>query len=167
MTKRVIFALQKGGVGKTSGTVAVAEILAATGNRVLVVDFDSQGNATKISAEGGGNRMKETVQQRLERMKRDQEAMKANESSAAIIDQLTHESDGDQDFREIAKKLRERKEAESKGENEGYKKMTIYIREDIAASFNALTTKRGQQKEFANIAFADFVAKKARELGLK
>lgn len=48
MTKRIIFALQKGGVGKTSSTVAVAEILAATGNKVLVVDFDSQGNATKI-----------------------------------------------------------------------------------------------------------------------
>lgn len=48
MPKRVMFALQKGGVGKTTSTAAVAEILAATGHRVLVVDFDSQGNATKI-----------------------------------------------------------------------------------------------------------------------
>ena len=48
MPQRIIFALQKGGVGKTSSTVAVAEILAATGYRVLVVDFDSQGNATKM-----------------------------------------------------------------------------------------------------------------------
>ena len=48
MTERIIFALQKGGVGKTSSTVAVAEILAASGYKVLVVDFDSQGNATKM-----------------------------------------------------------------------------------------------------------------------
>lgn len=48
MTQRIIFALQKGGVGKTSSTVAVAEIMAATGHKVLVVDFDSQGNATKM-----------------------------------------------------------------------------------------------------------------------
>jgi len=44
--------------------------------------------------------------------------------------------------------------------------MTIYIREDIADAFSSLVTKRGQQKEFANIAFADFVQKKIRELGL-
>lgn len=48
MPERIIFALQKGGVGKTSSTVAVAETLAATNHRVLVVDFDSQGNATKM-----------------------------------------------------------------------------------------------------------------------
>lgn len=48
MTKRIMFALQKGGVGKTTSTVSVAEILAAAGYRVLVVDFDPQGNATKM-----------------------------------------------------------------------------------------------------------------------
>lgn len=48
MAERIIFALQKGGVGKSTSTVAVAEILAATGYKVLVVDFDSQGNATKM-----------------------------------------------------------------------------------------------------------------------
>lgn len=48
MPQRIIFALQKGGVGKTSSTVAVAEIMAAAGYKVLVVDFDSQGNATKM-----------------------------------------------------------------------------------------------------------------------
>lgn len=48
MPKRVTFALQKGGVGKTTSTVSTAEILAAAGYRVLVVDFDSQGNATKM-----------------------------------------------------------------------------------------------------------------------
>ena len=48
MPVRILFALQKGGVGKTTSSVAVAEILAAAGYKVLVVDFDSQGNATKM-----------------------------------------------------------------------------------------------------------------------
>lgn len=48
MPHRIIFAIQKGGVGKTTSTVAVAEILAATGYKVLVVDFDPQGNCTKM-----------------------------------------------------------------------------------------------------------------------
>ena len=48
MARKITFALQKGGVGKTTSTVSVAEILSAAGYRVLVVDFDSQGNATKI-----------------------------------------------------------------------------------------------------------------------
>lgn len=48
MTVRIMFGLQKGGVGKSTSTAAVAEILAASGYRVLVVDFDSQGNATKM-----------------------------------------------------------------------------------------------------------------------
>ena len=48
MPERIIFALQKGGTGKTTSTVAVAEILAATGYKVLVVDLDPQGNCTKM-----------------------------------------------------------------------------------------------------------------------
>lgn len=48
MPKRIIYALQKGGVGKSTSTVATAAILAEIGYRVLVVDFDSQGNATKM-----------------------------------------------------------------------------------------------------------------------
>lgn len=104
--------------------------------------------------------------ERLEKMRRAQEAKSTSSEKAELVNQLTHKSDGEPDFTEIAKKLEERKAQEAKGENEGYVKMTIYIREDIAAGFNALITKRGQQKEFANQAFADFVTKKIRELGL-
>lgn len=107
------------------------------------------------------NKHRESTAERIERMKREKEVNKTNE----VIKDLTNERSTD-DFSEIAHKLQERKEKEAKGENEGYQKMTIYIRDDIADSFNALITKRGQQKEFANQAIADFVQKKVRELGL-
>ena len=110
---------------------------------------------------------KETVQQRLERMKREKEEEKENNKEKAdLVGQLTHETSGDPDFATIAEKLEERKAQEAKGENEGYVKMTIYIEENLARSFNALITKRGQQKEFANQALKDFVQKKAKELDL-
>lgn len=111
----------------------------------------------------------ESAAERIARMKREKEAAQtANQEKqgADLVGQLTHEVDGAPDFSDLAKKLEERKAQEAKGENEGHVKMTIYIREDIAKSFNALVTKRGQQKEFANQAFADFIQKKSRELGL-
>lgn len=105
--------------------------------------------------------------ERLERMKREKEAAKAaSKESTELVSQLTHESDGEPDFSAIAEKLEERKAQEAKGENEGHVKMTIYVEEKLARSFYALITRRGQQKEFVNQALADFVQKKARELGL-
>ena len=46
MTKRVVFN-QKGGVGKTTIVCNLAAIAAARGQRTLVVDLDTQGNATQ------------------------------------------------------------------------------------------------------------------------
>lgn len=112
---------------------------------------------------------KESAQERIARMKREKEEAQETiqeTQQADLVGQLTHETDGEPDFSDLAKKLEERKAQEAKGENEGHTKMTIYVRDDIYRSFNALITKRGQQKAFVNQALSDFIQKKSRELGL-
>ena len=71
------------------------------------------------------------------------------------------------DYNVLAAKIEAHKAKEAKSKNDGYVKMTIYVREDVAKSFNALCTERGQQREFTNEAFRDFIKKKAKEMGIE
>lgn len=46
MARKVVFANNKGGVGKTTSAVSVSAFLASMGKRVLALDFDPQSNLT-------------------------------------------------------------------------------------------------------------------------
>lgn len=48
MSKVYAIASQKGGTGKTSTSISVASGLARRGNKVLLIDIDSQANASKV-----------------------------------------------------------------------------------------------------------------------
>lgn len=62
MAKTFVFVNQKGGVGKTTSAINIGAYIAKAGKRVLLVDFDSQGN---MSSGVGVSKDKPTVYELL------------------------------------------------------------------------------------------------------
>ena len=73
MAKVYVFVNQKGGVGKTTSVVNIGAFLAEAGKKVLLVDFDSQGN---MSSGVGISKEKPTVYELIAGISSVQQAMK-------------------------------------------------------------------------------------------
>jgi chromosome partitioning protein len=64
--KTIVFANQKGGVGKTTSAVNIGAYLAEAGSRVLLVDFDPQGNlSSSVNAERNRGGVYELITERM------------------------------------------------------------------------------------------------------
>ena len=111
---------------------------------------------------------KNRVASKLEQMRRDTGEARAADPihNADLVEQLAHE-ESTPDFAAIAQKLRENQGAEKKPTFlEGTTKFTIYVDNDVAEAFKALCVERGDQRRYATQAFAEFIEKKVKELGL-
>ena len=73
MGKIYVFVNQKGGVGKTTSAINIGAYLAQAGKKVLLVDFDSQGN---MSSGVGISKEKPTVYELIAGISSIQQAMK-------------------------------------------------------------------------------------------
>ena len=62
MGKVFVFVNQKGGVGKTTSAINIGAYIAVGGKKVLLVDFDSQGN---MSSGVGVSKKKPTIYELL------------------------------------------------------------------------------------------------------
>lgn len=111
------------------------------------------------------NKNKESALDRLKR-EREEAAQRKQEDKTDLVDQLTHESDGEPDYAAIAEQLKQR-QASATAAKPDYVKFTIYIDRPIAEAFKALCTQMGDQRVYATEAFADFVKKKAREMNIE
>lgn len=110
---------------------------------------------------------KETMQERMERLKREKEEAQKNNSKSTVISQLTHEADSTTDFEKITEEFQKLQENKQPGANEGYTKDTIYIKDSLYKAFNTLCVNRGDKKKHVNAAIEDYVLKQYREMKAK
>jgi len=73
MAKCIVFVNQKGGVGKTTSAINIGAYIAQAGKKVLLVDFDSQGN---MSSGVGVSKDKPTIYELLADLSPAEEAIK-------------------------------------------------------------------------------------------
>ena len=73
MGKCIVFVNQKGGVGKTTSAINIGAYIALAGKKVLLVDFDSQGN---MSSGVGVSTQKPTVYELIAEMVSAEDAVK-------------------------------------------------------------------------------------------
>ena len=73
MAKCIVFVNQKGGVGKTTSAINIGAYIARAGKKVLLVDFDSQGN---MSSGVGVSKDKPTIYELLAEQVSGDEAVK-------------------------------------------------------------------------------------------
>ncbi len=73
MAKTIVFVNQKGGVGKTTSAINIGAYIALAGKKVLLVDFDSQGN---MSSGVGASRDKPTIYELMAEQCKPEDAIK-------------------------------------------------------------------------------------------
>ena len=84
MAKCIVFVNQKGGVGKTTSAINIGAYIARAGKKVLLVDFDSQGN---MSSGVGVTKDKPTIYELLAEQVSAEEAIK--HSSVENLDAIS------------------------------------------------------------------------------
>lgn len=106
----------------------------------------------------------ESMQERMERLKREKEEAKKNADKKDMVKQLSHQEEADTDFLKIAEEFQRMQQEKPESVNAHTVKDTIYIEEDLYKAFSALCVNRGDKKKYVNAALRDFVLKKYKEL---
>lgn len=109
---------------------------------------------------------KKQITDKLNRIQQQKEQLPQPSEKAELVNKILNQEEETIDMKAIAEALQEQRE-EQPGLNDGYRKDTLYIQEDLYEAFNALCVNRGDKKKFVNEALRDFVLKKYKELGKK